>query len=104
MRNNAMSLSFGFVTIKSRRRNDGINELRELDLFEVSIVPAPANADTRVLSMKALEADPEFTCVRDETRTFITGLLKADDAAFLRKHADRVAREHAPVQIASFEC
>jgi HK97 family phage prohead protease len=48
MKNNTMSLSFGYLTVKSQRRDDGINELHELDLFEVSIVPAPANPDTPI--------------------------------------------------------
>lgn len=57
MKNDAVSLSFGYVTLKTRKRG-GINDLLELDLFEVSIVPHPANPDTRVLSMKAAVAQP----------------------------------------------
>jgi HK97 family phage prohead protease len=56
MKNDAVSLSFGYVALKTRRRG-GINDLLELDLFEVSIVPHPANPDTRVLSMKAAVAE-----------------------------------------------
>ncbi len=52
MRNNAVSLSFGYLVTKSRDRKDGIRELLEVDLFEISIVPHPANEDTRILSMK----------------------------------------------------
>jgi hypothetical protein len=54
--NNAVSLSFGYVTLKTRKRG-GINDLLELDLFEISIAPHPANPDTRVLSMKAAVAE-----------------------------------------------
>jgi HK97 family phage prohead protease len=56
MKNDAVSLSFGYVALKSRRRGV-INDLPELDLFEVSIVPHPANPDTRVLRMKAAVAE-----------------------------------------------
>jgi hypothetical protein len=56
MKNDAVSLSFGYVTLKTRKRG-GINDLLELDLFEVSIVPHPANPDTRVLSMKTAAAE-----------------------------------------------
>jgi uncharacterized protein len=56
MKNDAVSLSFGYVTLKARKRS-GVNDLLELDLFEVSIVPHPANPDTRVLSMKAAVAE-----------------------------------------------
>jgi HK97 family phage prohead protease len=51
MENDAVSLSFGYVALKTRNRG-GVNDLLELDLFEVSIVPHPANPDTRVLSMR----------------------------------------------------
>jgi hypothetical protein len=36
------------------RTKSGVRELLELDLFEISLTPSPANADTRVLEMKAL--------------------------------------------------
>ena len=49
MKNNAVSLSFGFMTVKSRDREDGVKELLELDLFEISVVPHPMNADTRFI-------------------------------------------------------
>ena len=35
-----------------------MQELRELDLFEISLVPAPANADTRILSYKSADTNP----------------------------------------------
>jgi HK97 family phage prohead protease len=53
MKNNAVSLSFGYLVTDETKRSDGVRELREIDLFEVSIVPAPANADTRILSTKS---------------------------------------------------
>ena len=52
-----MSLSFGYLATDKATREDGVQELRELDLFEISLVAAPANADTRILSYKS--ADPE---------------------------------------------
>jgi HK97 family phage prohead protease len=61
---NVMSLSFGYLATDTFKREDGVQELREIDLFEISIVPAPANPDTRILSYKsadAAEAHPAFT-------------------------------------------
>lgn len=58
MKDNRVSLSFGYMTTRERKAKDGINELLEIDLFEVSIVPAPANPDTRLLSLKSAE-DPK---------------------------------------------
>jgi HK97 family phage prohead protease len=55
MKDGRMSLSFGYLVVLQSKRKDGVNELHELDLFEISIVPVPANPDTRVLSMKSAE-------------------------------------------------
>lgn len=56
----AMSLSFGYIVTQEAKGADGANELHELDLFEVSVVPAPANADTRFLELKSVpEMGPE---------------------------------------------
>jgi len=111
MKNNAMSLSFGYLTVKHRKRSDGINELHELDLFEISIVPAPANPDTRILEMKSLDvvelADTltadEMATIRAQAHADMRRLLGANDAALLRAKSERIAREFAPVQIASFQ-
>lgn len=64
MKTGSMSLSFGYVATKTRKASGGVQELLELDLFEISIVPAPANADTRVLEMKNAE---EKTHIVDTT-------------------------------------
>ncbi len=49
-------MSFGYL-VKQSHRDDGVEVLTELDLYEVSIVPAPANQDTRILSMKSAQQD-----------------------------------------------
>jgi HK97 family phage prohead protease len=55
MKDNRVGLSFGYMTVKSQRR-DGINDLLELDLFEISIAPGPINPQTRILEMKSAPA------------------------------------------------
>ncbi len=72
MKDNRVGLSFAYMTVKSQRR-DGIDELLELDLYEVSIVPSPANPHTRVLEMKSVALDQRE----------------------LRRRSDQVALEHA---------
>ena len=57
MKTGSMSLSFGYLVIEEKATKDA-NELHEIDLFEVSVVPGPANADTRFLSLKSI-ADVE---------------------------------------------
>jgi HK97 family phage prohead protease len=105
MKNNSMSLSFGYVTTKARKRSDGVNELVELDLFEISIVPAPANRDTRVVSMKNMDHADSLERVRNEWRDIVTRAMEHDSSAeTLREKSERLSREHAPIQIASFEC
>jgi HK97 family phage prohead protease len=52
MKDNRVGLSFGYLTVKSRRR-DGFNDLLELDLYEISIAPGPINPQTRILEMKS---------------------------------------------------
>jgi HK97 family phage prohead protease len=52
MKDNRVGLSFGYMTVKSRRR-DEFNDLLELDLYEISIAPGPINPQTRILEMKS---------------------------------------------------
>ena len=49
----SVGLSFGFLVERDRKATDGVRELLSVDLFEVSITPSPANADTRILSTKS---------------------------------------------------
>lgn len=53
MKAGTMSLSFGYMVVAEKQADDA-NELHELDLFEISVVPGPANADTRFLSLKSM--------------------------------------------------
>jgi HK97 family phage prohead protease len=53
MKANALSLSFGYTAPGSRLRKDGVRELTEIDLFEISVVPSPANPDTRFIELKS---------------------------------------------------
>jgi len=52
MKDKRVGLSFGYMTVKSRKRGE-VTDLLELDLFEISIVPSPANPQTRILDMKS---------------------------------------------------
>jgi HK97 family phage prohead protease len=61
MKTGSMSLSFGYMVPdgKSKKGRDGITDVFEIDMFEGTIAPAPANADTRILSMKSAEEQRE---------------------------------------------
>lgn len=51
-------LSIGFRPIASKPRPDGVLELSEVDLVEISVVTLPANASARVLSVRAQPEPP----------------------------------------------
>jgi HK97 family phage prohead protease len=53
------SFSIGFRTIKAERMG-AVRELKELDLFEVSMVPNPANVKARILAVKSNDAQTKF--------------------------------------------
>lgn len=52
-------MSIGFLVKKSERNKDGVTVLKELDLFEASITPIPANPAAQVVSVKALQETEE---------------------------------------------
>ena len=109
VKSGTLGFSFGYLILDAAKLADGVREIRELDVFEVSATPTPMNGDTRVLGWKAAGVgdDLEYERIKRRTRDEMFALLGASDGAggdMLRAKANRVAREHAPVQIASFEC
>ncbi len=106
---NVMSLWFGYLATDTSKRKDGVQELREIDLFEISIVPAPANPDTPILSYKSAdppESDPErerYTLslehrrlrdqARDEMYALLIAPLESDPEVVLEREEKRQARE-----------
>jgi HK97 family phage prohead protease len=119
-----LTWSVGFSLARNQRGKDGVNELVEVrELYEVSATPLPANPRTSTAGMKAVDV-PSL----DELRNFETALglgvpagmqktrnefrdqmlvalggTTGDRAKALRARADRVAREHGPIQIATFD-
>jgi HK97 family phage prohead protease len=65
MKNGTISLSFGFLVTDARKRDDGVRELLGIDLFEVSLTPAPANPQTRVTSMKSARGADDLAGILD---------------------------------------
>jgi phage head maturation protease len=90
MRSGVVSLSFGYLVTKSY--NEGKTRvLDEVDLFEITLTSTPANADTHVLSMKAM--DKGLTTEELRRRCEELGVLPRRE-----KSVDR-----RPIQIASFD-
>jgi HK97 family phage prohead protease len=130
MKTGSIGLSFGYLTQKQRKAADGANELLAIDLFELSLTPAPANADTRVLGMKSgdavaevptdaelrrwaerlgvIEPEPALQQVRIDARRHMLAALGVDDTGTgeLREKCDALAHEvkHLnSIKIATFE-
>src|SRR5215213_11060139 len=94
MRNNAVALSFGYLATKKRKRADGIQDLLEIDLFEITICPGPANPETRFLSMKAVADRRIPTDAELRVQAKRLGLKPPLSRRELRQ-ADRIALEAA---------
>lgn len=56
---NRLAFSFGFLSTKTRERDDGVREILAIDVYEISVTPSPMNNRTRVLSVKAATAATE---------------------------------------------
>lgn len=48
-----MGLSIGYEIVKAKMRDDGVRELKEISLGEVSITPFPMNTEATILDAKA---------------------------------------------------
>jgi phage head maturation protease len=93
-------MSFGYVVTDSFMRSDGVRVLTAIDLYEATLTTTPANPDTRVLAVKAL--DTEAGRIRKQARDQMLALLGVTDGA--AKSRARGRESAGPVRIASFEC
>ena len=97
VKKNRMGLSFGYLVQDDHVREDGIRELRRLDLFEITLTPTPANADTRVLSTKSADLS--------EKRYVDPKSGKRMNYAELVEHATKaMPPKRGPIKTVSFEC
>jgi uncharacterized protein len=108
---NSVGFSFGYLATKSHERGDGVRVLDEIDIFEVTITPAPANNRTRVLGLKsasdAAVAENEFNMLkavfdrvdqrqrRDEELEKLIGEVEAKAA--------KEAKRNRPIRVRRFE-
>lgn len=80
------SVSIGFNIIDSEMDNDGIRTIKEIDLWELSIVTIPANEKTKITSVKK---DEENVVDKDEK---IIDIHKAE-AITSKRDFERVLRD-----------
>jgi uncharacterized protein len=95
MKNNAVSLSFGYLATKTRKRRDGVQALLEIDLFEITVAPGPANPETRFLSLKAVAEPRVPTDAALRAHATALGLEPPLTRRQLRRRSDEIALEHA---------
>ena len=86
MKANAVALSFGYMVTDGAEAKDGIYEIKEIDLFEISVTPSPMNPDTRFTNLKSM---PRFAIVAD-------GTIKEAFQSHHRKPRTRSQRTRSP--------
>ena len=100
-----LGFSFGYLVPEggSTPRPGGGRHITAIDVFEVTATATPMNNDTRVLSTKAL--DPDLKAFGREFGDLIARAMShdPDPTGTLRTKAQRAAREHAPIRIATFD-
>lgn len=84
------SMSIGFMTVDADWSEDGTRVLRQIDLFEVSLVTVPANANALITSFKsALPPDIPFTPLLLRAREAVRVAGAEAKALHLRRAADK---------------
>ena len=97
MKANRLGLSFGYLVTKSQKASDGVLDLTEIDVFEITITPSPVQGDTRILSTKSVRPSVEEL----KARSRALGI----DVPESGSKSVKPSRKAAPaIQIASFEC
>jgi phage head maturation protease len=101
MKRNVVGLSFGFLTTASHTDGE-VKVIDEVDLFEITVTAAPANADTRVLDMKSADGASRGLNDLGRSRQCIADLTLDE----LIKRGNELTKDIdiRPVQIKSFEC
>jgi HK97 family phage prohead protease len=76
VKSGTVGLSFGFLGTVGPERKDGTREIVEIDLFEVSLTPAPANPDTKILSWKSVDPPPDPEELRKQSQQIQRDLVE----------------------------
>jgi uncharacterized protein len=131
VKSGVLGFSFGYLIPEggATTLKGGGRHITELDVFEVTATTVPMNGETRVLTFKSTDReppsldelqererdlgleDPAITKFRDDVRRDMLTHLGGEDtdtktttATKLKAKAERVARENAPIQLATFTC
>jgi hypothetical protein len=94
VRANSVGLSFGYLVTNERQGADGVRELHDIDLFEVSLTPAPMNPDARILSWKAV-TDRDVAAIK---------AVWDDNRHLLGTSKPARTKSSKPITVKRFEC
>lgn len=101
--------SFAFDVLDAGRVKAGdgsmVNELREIELYEVSIVTVPANPRATMTDIKTGRAlNPELSAKRDEALAYIHMMKEEESAerARLLRYIDRMKKEDASERLKKY--
>ena len=124
VKSGTLGFSFGYLIADAVKRDDGIREIRELDVYEISCCSVPMQHSTRVVGWKGADREPMsldelrrlearlgLTRRQQEADEFTATIRAAmdpahahrDSAKTLRTRAENTAREFAPVVISTFD-
>ena len=125
VKSGTLGFSFGYLIGDAVKRGDGIHEITELDVYEISACATPMQHSTRVTSFKSADREPpsldelrrleaglglgepaKLQKVHNEARDSMLAAMggtNGDRAKTLRARAEQAAREHGPIQVASFD-
>jgi HK97 family phage prohead protease len=111
LKSNSVGFSFGYMVTKSHDA-DGVGVLDEIDLYEVTITPSPANNHTRVLDLKSAHRNGEDDLVGLFNSTLSVPPTRVDafDEEFYdrefkaqeRAYAERL-RKSRPIKVKTFK-
>ena len=111
-----------YLILDAVKRDDAIREITALNVNEISACSTPMQHSTRVLGWKSATREPmsldelrslgaslgldeavEARKVHNEMRDQMLEVLGGDRTKTLRARAEKAAREHGPIQVASFD-
>ena len=125
VKSGVLGFSFGYLVPDggATKRADGIREIHELDVFEISACSTPMNGMTRVTAWMSSDREPMSLAdlrqyeaelglgagaallkVRDRMRAEMLAALGGSSGGSLRARAEKAAAQFAPIQVERFEC
>ncbi len=95
------SLSIGYMTLEADYREDGVRLLRKVDLYEVSAVAIPANANAIITDVKSRPFDSHFQDVRVAVQEWLQRVQSGSDMRAAKGREPLTAERRAALEAMS---